>query len=293
MAASSLASADARSPEHSRAFIRLYACSRGEELGLSLEEFSKILVEIAGRYLPAQATETEQVRFFGNLQLEELALARACAKGSDAAWDGFVERYRPKLRNAARSMVKDEAKACELADSLYTELFGTRRTAEGVRVSKLESYAGRGSLDAWLKTVLAQQYVNQIRRERRLVSFDEAIGQPITRESSSLPDVRLEQAIDIAISEVSGEERLLVVSYYLDGRRLAEIGRMIGAHESTVSRRLDRITSALRKRVLRSLREQGMSASDAEEIVASDIGKLSVDFRSRLLKRNCGARSID
>lgn len=287
-------SAHLREGEQPNAFAGLYTISGAERFGLTPGEFAGVLREVCSRYLPQHASEAEQIRFSKSLQLEELALARACAKGSEAAWDRFVERYRPKLRNAARAMVRDEAKACELADSLYTELFGTRQTAEGGRISKLASYTGRGSLEGWLKTVLAQENVNQIRRERRLVSFDGGIGESISAgETAPALDARVEQAIDVAISELSAEERLLLASYYLDGRRLAEIGRMLGMHESTVSRRIDKITSVLRKRVLRSLRQQGMSAGEAEEAVATDVSNLHIDLRSRLLKRNCGARSVD
>lgn len=272
-----------RATEQANVFAALYADSRANEVGLTLEEFAGVLGEVCSRYLPQHATEEERMRFCKSLQLEELALARACAKGSEAAWDRFVDRYRPKLRNAARSIANDEARACELADSLYAELFGTRQTAEGGRNSKLASYMGRGSLEGWLKTVLAQEYVNQIRRERRLVSFDESIGEPISGGEASLPaDPHVKQALDIAISELSAEDRVLLASYYLDGRRLADIGRMLGMHESTVSRRLDKITSALRKRTLRSLRERGMSARQAEEAIAADLQELSIE--SVLLK---------
>ena len=34
-------------------------------------------------------------------------------------------------------------------------------------------FTGRGSLEGWLRTVLAQEFVNRYRRTRRLVSLDE------------------------------------------------------------------------------------------------------------------------
>ena len=41
------------------------------------------------------------------------------------------------------------------------------------RVSKLNSYSGRGSLEGWLRTVLAQEWVNSFRSQRRIASLDE------------------------------------------------------------------------------------------------------------------------
>ena len=67
---------------------------------------------------------------------------------------------------------KEASAARELADSIYADLYGTT-LRDGVRVSKLASYTGRGSLEGWLRTVLAQEYVNRYRRGRRLISLDE------------------------------------------------------------------------------------------------------------------------
>ena len=41
------------------------------------------------------------------------------------------------------------------------------------RISKLNSFTGRGSLEGWLRAVLAQEYVNRFRRQQRLVSLEE------------------------------------------------------------------------------------------------------------------------
>jgi RNA polymerase sigma-70 factor (ECF subfamily) len=286
--------AGAKASELEDAFASLHAKSHAIEVGLTLEEFVAVLQEISRHYLHPDASPAEQVRFWRGLQLEELALARACAKGSEEAWDRFVERYRAKLRNAARAIAKDEMKARELADSLYMELFGTRPAAQGGRISKLASYTGRGSLEGWLRTVLAQEYVNQIRRERRLVSFDEQIqsGMPACAGQAPRPvDGRVEEAIDAALGELSAKERVVLAAYYLDGRTLTEIARMLRLHESTVSRRLNKIIRVLRKRILRGLRQRGMSTSEAEGAMHGDVRDLNVDIRSRLGGKNSDARS--
>jgi RNA polymerase sigma-70 factor (ECF subfamily) len=263
------------------------------ELGLTAEEFAEILREICGRYLAPDAAEEERERFCRGLQLEDLALARACAKGNETAWDRFVARYKTKLYEAALAIVKEQSGARELADSLYAELFGTRQTAGGDRISKFGSYTGRGSLEGWLRTLLAQEYVNQIRRQRRLVAFDERIegSALISPYAPHATDGRIPAAIDDALGELPAEERYVLASYYLDGRTLQQIGRMIGAHESTISRRLDKTTRHVRKRILRALREQGMSAQAAQEAMDCDVRDLSVDVRSKLMEGDISARS--
>src|SRR5947207_9166650 len=80
--------------------------------------------------------------------------------------------FREKLYDIARQITREDSAGRELADSVYADLYGTK-TREGERISKLSSYRGRGSLEGWLRTVLAQEYVNTYRKQRRLVSLDE------------------------------------------------------------------------------------------------------------------------
>ncbi len=101
-------------------------------------------------------------------------------------------------------------------------------------------------------------------------------------------DVRLEQAVDTALLELPSEERWLLASWYLDGRTLAEIARMMGVHESTISRRMEKITASLRKRIVRGLRERGMDSRAAEEAMEADVRDLALDVRGRLLQGKSG-----
>ncbi len=125
--------------------------------------------------------------------MAELVLARACARGNAIAWSAFCTLYRDKLYAAATAMTHDEARGRELADSLYAELYGTRTSLDGSRVSKLDSYAGRGSLEGWLKTILAQQFVNRLRSERKLVSFNDALETTLSPESELNDPSRFEK----------------------------------------------------------------------------------------------------
>src|SRR6266550_4535643 len=154
------------------AVLDLYSKSKGEQLGLTKEQFAVILKNISEKYLPAAASQQDISDLYFSLRVEELALARACAAGSERAWEIFMLRYREKLYDFGSYIAKESSAARELADSLYADLYGTV-TREGQRVSKLASYTGRGSLEGWLRTVMAQEHVNRYRRQKRTVSLDE------------------------------------------------------------------------------------------------------------------------
>jgi RNA polymerase sigma-70 factor (ECF subfamily) len=260
-------------------FPELYRKSGAARFALAYDDFAAILAGIGARY-----SSTAEA-FYRSLRLEDLALAHACARSSETAWILFIERYRPKLFQMALAIAREESAARELADSLYADLFGTRQRSGGARVSKLESYTGRGSLEGWLKAILAQEYVNRFRTGRNLVSFDEQVDSgvqfPSPETTHEIQDPRLESATDAAISALPEEDGLILSCYYLDERTLAEIGRMLGVHESTVSRRLEKITSRVRKEILKGLRRRGVSAREAEELLHTDVRTLNVEVERK------------
>jgi RNA polymerase sigma-70 factor (ECF subfamily) len=264
----------------------LFRKSRGEEFGLTHERFAAVLQEIARKYLPADAARIEVRELYESLRIEELALARACAAGHERAWEVFLTRYREKLYDIAGYITKESSAARELADSIYAELYGTT-TRDGQRASKLASYTGRGSLEGWLRTVMAQEHINRYRRQRRLVSLDEETEEGVqfaTAESEPAiaVDPRVEAATDETLAALPAEDRFVLASYFLDERTLAEIARTLGVHESTISRKLDKLAKSLRKQILAALGRRGMSRRQAQEALDVDVRDLRVNIRSQL-----------
>src|SRR3984893_5738018 len=260
-----------------------------QKLGLTEESFAVILCEIGEKLLPASANQTEVRAFFLSLRLEELALARACAAGHEFAWELFLTRYREKLYQSALRIAREDSAARELADTLYADLYGTT-TRDGRRLCKLSSYTGRGSLEGWLRTVLAQEYVNRYRRQKRLVSLDENEDgvqfQAPDAEPVASPHSLLESTTDEVLAALSSEDRLVLAAYFLDGRTLADIARMLGVHESTISRKLDKLAKSLRKQILVGLPRRGLSRRQAEEALDVDVRDLQLDIRRSLAQES-------
>jgi RNA polymerase sigma-70 factor (ECF subfamily) len=283
----------------------LYARSGAAAYGMSAQQFAAILDEVLRKYLPHEPVHdathdspdkhdssdkpvAKKTDFCAALRLEELALARACAAGNERAWQDFISRYRQKLYSMALHITRDGAHAAELADSLFADLYGVN-ARDGVRSSKLVSYTGRGSLEGWLRTVMAQEFVNRYRKQKRTVSLEEQTEEGVQfaaaiPEAACISDPRLEMATDDALAELSPDDRFTLASYYLDRRTLAEIAQTLGLHESSVSRRLDRLSSGLRKRILAGLRMRGMSHAQAAEALETDVRDIRLNLRSRLMQ---------
>jgi RNA polymerase sigma factor (sigma-70 family) len=218
---------------------------------------------------------------------DDLALAKRCADGDEAAWERFFREYRPVLHRAADALAPG-GRARELADALYADLYGVVGE-DGERKSLLRYFAGRSSLATWLRAVLAQRFVDQVRAERRLAPLDtdadpDRPAAAAAQASTPDPDRRrfallARTALSRAVAALAPRDRLRLGCYYVQDLTLAQVGRVTGEHEATVSRQLARTRAALRAAVERALRDAGLSDDVVRESLAAaaeDPGRLDL-----------------
>jgi len=258
----------------------LYAQANAARWMLSPGQFAGALERSAQKALAPTAATTERLQqYLGALHLEDLALATACSSGIEAAWEHFIATYRTYLRSAAAAILRckqGSAEACDLADSLFSELYGLAdgRTAER---SLFRYFHGRSSLKTWLRAVLAQRHIDSIRAGRRfeeLAEDETGDGQAKTLLGPPLQpaDPHRERyvalftrALQSALELLEPREREWLRLYYAEEKTLAEIGRLLGEHESSVSRHLDRVRRDLRQSVEEILRH-GIAASNGSAV---------------------------
>ena len=235
----------------------------------------------------------QQEAFFGDLKLGDLVLARACAAGHERAWEHFVAIYQEPLARAAIAISGNETIGRDLAGALYAELYGLTER-DGLRRCPLNSYRGRGSLLGWLRTTLAQRHVDQYRRGHREEPLDDfdapSLERPVEKSPVSLP--MMARAVEQALGESDAEERFMLAAYFLDERTLAQIAAVLGVHEATISRRLRRATDAVRKQVLRNLRNLGISKRAAEEALGTDPRDVELQIDLKTLMQSSRSQSF-
>ena len=272
----------------------LYSQSGAARWGLSPSQFTFGLERSLRKRFQDSAPSSDRLEeYLLTLHMEDLALTTACIEGSEAAWEYFVREYRGYLRAAAGAITRASrygANPQELADSLLSDLFGLMDGKRGER-SLFRYFHGRSSLRTWLRTVLAQRHVDHIRAHRRMESLDAEDGEkpklPPGFEKQPLQDPHrahylacFSSALQHGLKSLPPGDRERLELYYARQMKLAEIGRQLGEHESSVSRHLERIRQELRALAEQRLREF-FSLSDAEiqqcfEYAAEDV---PIDFR--------------
>jgi RNA polymerase sigma-70 factor (ECF subfamily) len=293
--AGSLEPADARSnsavavgdvPLERATVERLYRRARAERWSLTIDAFASVLDASARKAFASTPGDARQLdRYFDALHVEDLALACACAQGSDAAWEHFIREYRPGLYRAADA-IDSTGGSRDLADSLYGELFGLD-VRDGERRSHFRYFHGRSSLATWLRAVLSQRHVDRLRSVRRQEPLpeDEAPG-AIAAPRQEVDPARdnyvslLRSAMTAAVAALAPRDRLRLRCYYAQDLTLVQIGRMLKESEATASRHLSRARREVRAAVERDLRAQQLTdvqIADCFAAVVSDPAYLDVE----------------
>ena len=277
----------------SRVVERLYRDSGASRWDVTRDAFAGAVGASVEHRFRGESPDAATVdAFLATLHAADLGLACACRAGHEAAWEHFMRELRPPMYAAARAMVGDE-QARELVEPLFAELFGLTER-DGERRSLLVYYHGRSRLSTWLRTVLAQRHVDAARARAKVVPLaDEADegGPPgaLVRASAAPPDpdrtrfVSLAQeALDASVAALDAEDRLRLRLYYGQGVRLARIGAMLGEHEATASRKLDRARRQIRESVRHFLSARGLDEVAVDECLAHAAAAPELDAGSLL-----------
>jgi RNA polymerase sigma factor (sigma-70 family) len=249
---------------------RLFAESSAEQWQLSFKTFQSALARSAAKRFASGDFSPAQFEGYAiTLHARDLALACACIEGSEHAWEEFVAQYRGYLRSASSAILRrpcGDAAVIELADSIFADLYGLTPSAAAKETPGLRSlfryFHGRSSLKTWLRAVLAQRHIDAVRAGKKFDSLDDQSvdGEPRRVPEPAIieipPDPRREQhlrkfhqALASALAALDSRDRSRLHLYYAEGRTLAEIGKQIGEHESSVSRNLERVRKELRATV--------------------------------------------
>jgi RNA polymerase sigma-70 factor len=274
----------------------LHARAKCDRWGLVEQDFAEGLRRSAEKRFGGSPCSLQEVQgYLNSLHLEDLALARACSLGIEPAWEFFMAHFRQDLRSAASAILRasgqaDDLRVGELADSLYAELYGVRTGQDGRRKSLFEYFHGRSKLSTWLRAVLAQKQVDLLRTASKMDALEddqeeEAPGGTAARADSGAADpkrdtylMRIDRALSAALAGLAPRDRMILACYYVDQLTLAEIGRILHEHESTVSRQLDRTRRALRENVTLVLQQEIPASNGRRAEPGLDAAQIELAF---------------
>lgn len=260
---------------------------------LSDAAFTETLrASVAHRFTESPPDDASLRRYLASLRLADLALACACRHGDERAWERFIAELRPILYRAGRAITGDDTGGRDLADSIYAELYGVGRgnRESGEPRSLFRYFHGRSTLATWLRAVLAQRHVDQVREARRLVptelpELERALPPAVPSEGDPRLARRLallQHTLRQTLTELPPRDRFRLGCYYLQSMTLAAIGRLLGEHEATVSRRLARNRRNIRERLEAVLENDGLTPRETEALLEQAVDEWPFDATADL-----------
>lgn len=223
----------------------------------------------------------------------DLYLARACTEGVAGAAESLMRRHGSSIRQALRRMKLTEDQRDEAQAALLRILF----VGEGSGPA-IAGYRGRGSLDGWLRVSTVRAAHRVLRRTSTVAMepVDEAMLGGVWRgpEARALQDEFRDvfaEATASALASLPAVDRRALRQHYCDGLSIDVLAQAWGVHRATAARRLGRVRTALRSRVLDRLGAHfGTSNSSAARWVQRAQSQLSA--AGRLLAQTQGGADL-
>lgn len=190
-----------------------------------------------------------------SMQLEELALACACAHGDVHAIAALERAYGRHLEQVMAGVTDPRLGPDDKRQIIRVHLF----VATADRPPAVGQYSGRGSFVAWLRVTAKRTLLNAVRRfePERIAGDDDAILDAV---AAGAPDAELQVlgigyrdafrvAFRQALAELSVRERTLLRQVTAGGLSVRDLARVYDVHHATTARWLRQAYDALLARI--------------------------------------------
>jgi RNA polymerase sigma-70 factor (ECF subfamily) len=206
--------------------------------------------------------------------LSDLFLAWSAGRGEGAALRHLEARIALEASGVARGVDRAPDFADEVRQALRVR---TLVAEEGRR--RIDDYAGRGPLGAWLRVAALRLALN-LRRAAGpagpdlLAEIVSGETDPELRHMKSLYRAEFQEALGAALTDLPERQRAVLRLHHVDGLRLAQLARLYRVHESTVSRWVSQAAAEVAENARQRL------------VVSLAVGPSSVDSMARMVLSN-------
>jgi RNA polymerase sigma-70 factor (ECF subfamily) len=210
---------------------------------------------------------------FERLHLADLCLAFACGHGDTEALRLFQAEYVPIAVSTVRGVDSSQAFVEEVTQQLLERILVA---APGWQPRILE-YAGRGSLEHWLRAAALRLALNARRSARR--APDQLGNDSQFEVAAPTADLQFDilqarygpdfgAALKEAMGDLTSQERSLLRLHFIDGLSFNQIGAVYQVNKSTISRRMSHARTTLLEKTRERLEKRfNLGAPELESLL--------------------------
>ncbi len=234
-------------------------------------------------HLQSRLGEAPPGTAIADLQVEDLLLAYACAKGDPAALHAFEAEIVASAPSFIRRLRLPAAALDEIQQTLRSKLL--LRGADG-SPPRILGYSGRGKLASWARVAAVRAGLDMRRGSGEGAAQDDDADLVSPATDLEVQHLRarfghdFEQAIREAAAALEPKQRALLRMQHVDGLNGEQIAAVYGVNRSTVSRWLAAAHDVLLAGVRRLLMtRRGLSPSEFESLARLVMSDLEVSAR--------------
>jgi RNA polymerase sigma-70 factor (ECF subfamily) len=172
---------------------------------------------------------------------DEANLIQRLRAGDEAAFRELIERYGPRIYRVAYGILRNPDDADDISQEVFAKVYFS-----------IKSFQARSSLYTWISRIAINECYGYLRKKQPIYESDFADGsfsmrmQNIAdRQPRADRTVMQRDFVNYLLTQVSEDERLLLVWKEVEGFSLAELSEMTGLNESTIKVKLFRARQKL------------------------------------------------
>lgn len=186
------------------------------------------------------------------LDVAEIYIAVACARGDRAALAQFRARYFDPVMSSLRRMGLGNSQLDDVWQTTCDRLL-VHQTGEMPRIFR---YAGRGELRGLVRVAATRMALNWLQRERSSAGDDDWIDHlPAGHSNPELHAIKrqhrseLKEELEAAIASLSARERMILRLHLVERMGIDAIAALCSVHRATAARSVVRAKESLTVRV--------------------------------------------
>jgi len=166
------------------------------------------------------------------------SLISKAIKGDDKAQHQMFELFAPKMLSICRQYVKNNVLAEEVMLSGFLKVF-----------THLDSFKSEGSFEGWIRRIMVNESISQLRKEKKLQFKEEEISENSLNLVAYIETEIEVNEIQKMIDQLPEGYKTVFVLYVVEGYKHSEISEMLGISEGTSKSQLFKARKMLQKSI--------------------------------------------
>ncbi|RDK84234.1 RNA polymerase sigma factor [Marinirhabdus gelatinilytica] len=159
-------------------------------------------------------------------------------KGNRKAQHEVFQLFSPKMMSVCRQYVKNNALAEEVMLSGFLKVF-----------TKLDSYEGTGSFEGWIRRIMVNESISELRKQKKLFFQDESVIENSLGHATEFPSELEVEDIQKLIDALPDGYKTVFVLYAVEGYKHSEIAELLHISEGTSKSQLSKARKMLQQLV--------------------------------------------